>query len=305
MKDELLEDVPAATEPIKELLGTADADSSSPEVVAAEIVKAQEQLATATVPSVVATLEPRNDDAILSSGSGLSSDFVFPSSREEIESMDEDQFPKLVDACKSHPKFPAYRKHEYDEIGDDQAAEFADPNESDPLEDVIGFCEFLKTVAESKSDALVPVPAPASPELPPPAAETPMDANDANSQAKEPSPKRQKLDATLEVPPCEPNIEEALDTEVEKATVPPNVTQSSAAEVAARLSREVQDSKKYRLSPKAKAFANPKPKAGSGTKSAPKKAAKKASKKDAKTPVPANQSISAAISRAAKAKAKK
>ena len=178
-----------------------------------------------------------------------------------------------MDACKSHPKFPAYRKHEYDEIGDDQAAEFADPNASDPLEDVIGFCEFLKTVAESKSDALVPAPAPASPELPPPAAETPMDAN---SQPKEPSPKRQKLDATLEVLPCEQTIEEALDTEVEKATVPPNVTQSSAAEVAARLSREVQDSKKYRLSPKAKAFANPKPKAGSGTKqSAPKKASKK------------------------------
>ena len=91
MKDELLEDVPAATEPIKELLlGTAAADSSSPEVVAAEIVKAQEQLATATVPSLVATPEPRNDDAILSSGSGLSSDFVFPSSREEIELLDED-----------------------------------------------------------------------------------------------------------------------------------------------------------------------------------------------------------------------
>ena len=296
MKAELNED---AT--INELLAPlveadADADPSSPAVVAEELRKAQEQLtpATATVPPVDVTPDqqhplPNNDHnghgdrVVLSSGS--SGDFVFPSSREEIESLDEDQFPKLVDACKSHPKFPVYRKNEYNEIGEDQA-EFGDPNVSDPLEDVIGFCEFLKGVADTKSDAPVTAPAiPESPQPPPPTVELSAET----SQPEEPPSKKQKVEPELEPLLA---LEDALDNEVEKSTVPSNLTQSAAV-VAARLSQEVQDSAakvvdKSRHLPRAPKVAEAKPKGARA-------------KKGAKQPVPASQSISAAMSRAAKA----
>ena len=67
--------------------------------------------------------------------------FTLPLSEDEIRSLDEDEFPKVVEACKVHPLFDEFRRHEYAEIGDDMA-EFGDC-QGDPLEDVVNFCNFV------------------------------------------------------------------------------------------------------------------------------------------------------------------